>query len=140
MNIFIFILPIKMNNVAYTDGSCSPNPGPGGWAYIYNQKTFNSGAELNTTNNRMELKAIIECLRYHESVNPGSTLTIHSDSQLTINCAQRLWKRNLNLDLWEVFDTFNTKIEWVKVKAHSGDKYNTMVDNLANDARIGGLA
>ncbi len=122
-------------SIAYTDGSCSPNPGPGGWAYIYNEKTFNSGADKNTTNNRMELMAVIECLKYHEQVNMGRELTIHSDSQLVINCAQRLWKRNLNLDLWAIFDSFKTKINWVKVKAHSGDKYNSMVDNLANEAR-----
>jgi len=132
-----------MSCIAYTDGSCSPNPGPGGWAFIYiapePPTSFGSGREDASTNNRMELRAVMECIRFHKEKLPNLPLTIHSDSQLTINCATKLWKRNANLDMWAEYDELvrGTVINFVKVKAHSGDPYNTMVDDLANDARCG---
>jgi ribonuclease HI len=87
----------------------------------------------------MELRAVMECIRFHKEKLPNLPLTVHSDSQLTINCACKLWKRNANLDMWAEYDELvrGTVINFVKVKAHSGDPYNTMVDDLANDARCG---
>ena len=120
----------------YTDGSCKPNPGPGGWACIalHPDAIYKiSGGEKNTTNNRMELIAIIEAVDYHAE---HKELKIFSDSRLTINCAKGLWKRKKNLDLWKEFDIVskgkNIIFEWVK--AHNGDHYNEMVDKLAKDS------
>jgi len=120
----------------YTDGSCINSKG--GWAacLIYDEKeVYVSGGELKTTNNRMELTAVIQALLECEL----SECTIHSDSLLTINCAQRKWKRNKNLDLWEEFDNIakSKVIHWVWVKGHSGDKYNELVDKLAKSEVTG---
>lgn len=119
----------------YTDGSCLKNPnGPGGWAYLILEKDdfiiIDSGNEISTTNNRMELKAVIEVLK---NINFKNEYTIYSDSQLTINCAEGKWKRKANLDLWEEYDNHskNKKINYEWVKAHNGNKYNEMVDKIA---------
>lgn len=116
----------------YTDGSC--NKGNGGWAFILidedNDEWHMSDGEKDTTNNRMELKAIIEALR---EVKENETCEIYSDSMLCINCAEGKWKRNKNLDLWKEYDVIskNKKIKFIWVKGHSGDKYNEMVDKIA---------
>lgn len=125
----------------YTDGSCLKNPnGPGGWAFIFieNDGTIFSlsDKEKSTTNNRMELKAVIESLKFINDLK--EEYKIYSDSQLTINCATGKWKRNKNLDLWEIFDkeikNKNVIFEWVK--AHNGNKYNEIVDKFAyNEAK-----
>lgn len=123
--------------IVYTDGSCNPNPGRGGWAHL----TLSSdedprewhvyGGESDTTNNRMELTAVIEALRFHPD---KKDFVIYTDSQLTMKCAEGEWKRNKNLDLWEEYDKVSKgkKITFKKVKAHSGDKYNELVDKLAS--------
>jgi len=121
----------------YTDGSCLLNPnGPGAWAYIINEKDgfllIDSGGEISTTNNRMELKAVIEVLKV---IDNEIEYKIFSDSQLTINCAIGKWKRKANLDLWSEYDKYikykKVIFEWVK--AHNGNKYNEMVDKIAYD-------
>jgi ribonuclease HI len=119
----------------YTDGSCLKNPsGPGGWAFcIHESDGFiisDSGSEENTTNNRMELKALIEAIKSIDNINEYK---IYSDSQLTINCATNKWKRKANLDLWKEYDNFskNKKICFEWVKAHNGNKYNEIVDKMA---------
>lgn len=119
----------------YTDGSCSPNPGPGGWGFIYFKKDtifYVKGGESYTTNNRMELMSVLEALKFDST---DKKIVIYSDSQLTINCAKRVFKRNVNIDLWEQFDILSKgrEIEWIKVKAHSGDEYNEKVDQLAKE-------
>lgn len=118
----------------YTDGSCinSKGGGPGGWAalLIYDDKeVYISGGEKQTTNNRMELTAVIQALLECELTE----CTIYSDSLLIINCAQRKWKRHKNLDLWGEFDNISSSkvINWKWVKAHSGNKYNEIVDKIA---------
>jgi ribonuclease HI len=120
----------------YTDGSCVNTVG--GWAFIALEEqdeiifeTEDSGKCENTTHNRMELTAVIKAIE-HAIKNRMKNIEIYSDSLLTINCAQKLWKRNLNLDLWGVFDDLakNVVIKWVKVKGHSGDVYNNRVDRL----------
>ena len=119
----------------YTDGSCLKNPnGPGGWAVCILEEDGSefcmSGSDPSTTNNRMELKAVIEALK---CLKEKQECVIFSDSMLVINCASGKWKRKANLDLWKEYeDASRTKkvlFEWVK--GHSGDKYNDIVDKLA---------
>lgn len=131
----------------YTDGACSGNPGPGGWAYRleWNGKIKEgSGGALQTTNNRMEMQAIIEGLR---SLKRPCSVTICSDSALIINAfkdgwidgwLRRGWKKAdkkpvENRDLWE--DMLAAiglhTIIWKKVKGHSTDERNNRVDELA---------
>lgn len=117
----------------YTDGSCIGNPGPGGWAFIAlvdGKEIKVSGGEEKTTNNRMELMAVIKAV---ESNNEFDTFIIYTDSNLTINCGMGLWKRKKNKDLWVLYDsvTRGKRIIFKKVKAHNGDHYNEMVDSLA---------
>ena len=88
----------------YTDGSCSGNPGPGGWAAVIEhdgEKTRLSGGERSTTNNRMEIMAAIKGL---EAAPPGATAVIHSDSEYLVKTMTKGWKRNVNRDLWEQLD------------------------------------
>lgn len=119
--------------IIYTDGSCMPNPGPGGWACVILDGDFeihDGGGELYTTNNKMELKAVIEGIK---NCPDNSSIVIYSDSQYVINCATGIWKKSKNLELWDEYNkvTKRCKIIWQKVKAHSGDKYNELVDHLA---------
>ena len=91
----------------YTDGSCIPNPGKGGWAWIAifsdGKEIQNSGSKQNTTNNYMEISAVLNCLTFFQNYK-DYVLDIYSDSQLVINCSQKLWKRNKNLELWKQYD------------------------------------
>jgi ribonuclease HI len=119
----------------YTDGSCIKNPnGPGGWAIAIIENDgyeyYFSDKNSRTTNNRMELTAVIEAI---SSVKKNQECTIFSDSQLIINCATGKWKRKANLDLWTEYDKFckNKIINFEWVKAHNGNKYNEIVDSLA---------
>ena len=122
----------------YTDGSCIGNNGSGcsgGWAYVLvNEDNHvirsNSGGESSTTNNRMELTAVIKAL---EENSNNLDIIFFTDSQLTMNCAQKLWKRKMNLDLWKIFDEQSNEknIQWKWVKAHNGNHFNEMVDKLA---------
>ena len=122
-----------INQIIYTDGSCLKNPGKGGWAFIAIQEECEwlvSGGVKQTTNNRMELLAVIEALTFmHEESN----FCIYSDSMYVINCAKGKWKRKKNADLWKEYDkvSCDKRIEWVWVKGHSGNKYNDIVDALA---------
>ena len=136
--------------IIYTDGACSGNPGSGGWAaLIFNknsgQKSKKIGGEIETTNNRMELIAIIHAL---ESIPKESSLQIFTDSKYVINGIElwiKKWKINdwigsnkkkvKNKDLWMKLDKLSSQfqIKWNWVKGHSGDKYNEEVDRLAKD-------
>ena len=119
----------------YTDGSCIKNPdGPGGWAIAIIEddgyEYYFSDKNSCTTNNRMELTAVIEAVY---SIKESQECTVFSDSQLIINCATGKWKRKANLDLWKKYDKFckNKIINFEWVKAHNGNKYNEIVDKLA---------
>ena len=124
----------------YTDGSCikydpKDSSGPGGWGYVILQDNLileGSGSNPDTTNNRMEMQAVIEALEGCDKLDDD--FYIYTDSMLVLNCAQGVWKRKKNIDLWKRYDLVSKdkKIVWKKVKAHSGDKWNEYVDNLAN--------
>lgn len=125
----------------YTDGSCIGNPGPGGWACVFEDGTKICGAETNTTNNRMELMAAIRALER------TSNITIVTDSQYVkqgIETWIHKWNQNnwktstgnpvKNQDLWEKLDNLckpHTLWEWVK--GHTGHTGNEQADKLARD-------
>lgn len=140
----------KQEVILFTDGACSGNPGPGGWGalLIWNKKEKElSGGEPVTTNNRMEMRAVIEGLK---ALNKPCHVKIHSDSALIINTFQKGWingwqKRGWkkadkkpveNQDLWqEMLQAMKPHtVEWVKVKGHSGHPLNDRVDALAVNA------
>ena len=124
----------------YTDGSCLKNPnGPGGYAFcIIEEDGFEyhlSDGDPCTTNNRMELQAVIEALKF---INEGKSCKIYSDSKLVINCATGAWNRKANLDLWDMYNKVskNKKIPYEWVKGHNGDKYNELVDKYAKEEAV----
>jgi len=131
----------------YTDGACKGNPGPGGWgALIIEGDTKNEiyGGEADTTNNRMEILAVIMALK---TINTGSGITIFTDStyvQKGISEWIGKWKTNgwrtsnkkdvKNKDLWVQLDSLSSEfsINWMWVKGHSGHPENDRADYLAN--------
>lgn len=135
---------------AYTDGACSHNPGPGGWAavliYKGREKSF-SGFEPETTNNRMELTAVLEALR---ALKEPCEVDIYTDSAYIHNAFEKgwidRWQRNgwktaakqpvENQDLWLGILEASTvhRVRYNKVKGHADDKYNNMCDELARKA------
>lgn len=118
----------------YTDGSCIGNPGPGGWAAIIVQdgatRTLH-GREGNTTNNRMEILAVIKGV---ESLPASVDVRVHSDSKYVINTMTKGWKRNANKDLWGKLDAEvgRRSVQWNWVKAHAGHLLNEEADRIAN--------
>ena len=133
----------------YTDGSCLENPGNGGWAAIINENGNTkkiSGSEKNTTNNRMELMAPINALKY---MDPKEEIEIYTDSKyvkLGITEWINAWVKNnwqtskkeevKNKDLWIELYNLNKSlnVKWNWVKAHAGDPLNEEVDLLAKKA------
>ncbi|MCC6796155.1 MAG: ribonuclease HI [Candidatus Hydrogenedentes bacterium] len=132
----------------YTDGGCQPNPGTGGWAaiLIYGGKEKElSGAEPNTTNNRMELTAAVRAL---EALTRPCHVVLHTDSEYLKNGVSTWihgWKKNgwkrkegalKNVDLWQRLDelTSKHKIEWRWVRGHAGHDLNERCDVLAGQA------
>ncbi len=131
----------------YTDGACSGNPGPGGWGTILrfgDVEREMSGGERETTNNRMELTAVIEGL---SALKEKCRVTVHSDSKYLIDAVEQgwavRWRKNgwmrtnkdkaLNSDLWErlleLLAQHSVKFEWVK--GHAGHPENERCDRLA---------
>jgi ribonuclease HI len=142
--------------IVYSDGACSMNPGPGGWAWAIDRARFASGFAREATNQRMEIQAAFEAVRSLEG-----PLEVVSDSAYVVNCFRDKWwagwlargwtnsqrKPVANRDLWEPFIELvrargNVTFRWVK--GHNGDPMNEFVDQLAVEAtragkgRIGG--
>jgi ribonuclease HI len=133
--------------VIYTDGACRGNPGPGGWGAVLNFKGNARelcGGEPETTNNRMELMAVIQAL---ETLTRPCTVQLHSDSKYVLhgitewleNWKKRGWRTAANKpvkneDLWRQLDEARNRhqIEWIWVKGHSGNNGNDRADKLAN--------
>jgi ribonuclease HI len=137
--------------VIYTDGGCSGNPGPGGWAFVLGRGTeeiLGSGGEANTTNNRMELRAVISALEEAERLLSGATgasVVVHTDSQYVKNGIGSWianWKRNgwrtadkkpvKNKELWEELDAVAARVKpsFVWVKGHAGVEDNERCDEM----------
>lgn len=132
----------------YTDGACSGNPGPGGYAALIingDKKLEITGYDPDTTNNRMELMAVLEGLK---EIKVGSEVRIISDSNYVLQGLNKWvadWKKRdwktaskkdvKNQDLWKKLDAIISKynVEYIKVKGHSGHEYNDRVDTLARD-------
>lgn len=134
----------------YTDGSCAKNPGPGGWAAVFVQDdnivSNISGKDAATTNNRMEMMAVIEGIK----AAPDEKLEVYCDSAYVVNCFKQGWYKKWrqngwigssgkpveNKDLWEqlILLTESHNVTFNKVKGHSDDKYNNLCDELAGKA------
>ena len=131
----------------YTDGACSGNPGPGGWGAILmagGKSKELSGGEAHTTNNRMELMAVIKAL---EALNRPCHADIYSDSAYVVNAFNQNWIANwqrnnwrnsakaevANVDLWKMLLSLTSTHEVVfhKVKGHADNEYNNRCDQLA---------
>ncbi|MEA2686794.1 MAG: ribonuclease [Actinomycetota bacterium] len=136
-----------MTTEVFTDGACLGNPGPGGWAWAVPDGRFASGPEAHTTNQRMEIKAVLEAVRALDG-----PVEVVSDSTYVVNCFRDRWweswlargwinsakKPVANRDLWEPLieevrrDPARIRFRWVK--GHSGDVSNDLVDRLAVEA------
>jgi ribonuclease HI len=138
--------PAQAEVIIYTDGACDPNPGPGGWAALLlsgQHRKVLTGHEPSTTNNRMELQAIIAAL---QALKQPCQVRLHTDSEyVQKGVTQYLdrWKAKgwrtsdkkavANRDLWEALDAAMQRhqVEWLWVKGHAGDPYNEEVDRLS---------
>ncbi len=133
----------------FTDGACSGNPGPGGWAWALDRTTYASGSERVSTNQRMEIRAALEAV-----TSLPAPLLVVSDSTYVVNCFRDRWwegwlfrgwltsakKPVANRDLWEPLvaaaaDRDDIAFQWVK--GHSGHEMNDFVDSLAVAACVG---
>ena len=155
----------------FTDGGCSGNPGPGGWAFIIVRESFESpdlseiasienillekwGGEINTTNNRMELLAVIYALEALPGIDSNGDIKVFTDSQYVqkgmttwINdWKNRGWKTAgkdpvKNRDLWQRLDDLShgLSITWHWVKGHAGNFYNERCDSLTQKAILSHL-
>jgi ribonuclease HI len=137
--------PAGSAGVVYTDGACQGNPGPGGWAWAVPQGPWAAGAAERTTNQRMELTAVLEALHHVEGL-----LLVMSDSAYVVNCFRDRWwvgwrrrgwrnahgKPVANRDLWEPLIELalarDVAFRWVR--GHGVDPMNDLVDRLAVEA------
>ncbi len=133
----------------FTDGACSGNPGPGGWGWAVapEGEPCGSGGDAHTTNQRMELMAVLEALRSLGVGSEAGPVVVVSDSTYVVNCFRDgwwvKWQRNgwknskkepvANTDIWqplvEAVEAGDVTFRWVK--GHSGDRMNDLVDELA---------
>ncbi|MFP4228225.1 MAG: ribonuclease HI [Salinivenus sp.] len=131
----------------YTDGACSGNPGPGGWAAILimgEDAEHLTGGESYTTNNRMELTAALEALR---ALDEPASVTLHTDSAYLSNAFNQGWLDSWQENDWQTSSNDDVKnkslwkallaeaerhdVEWVWVKGHADNEFNNMADELA---------
>ena len=136
--------------IIYTDGACSGNPGPGGWGAILMYKGAKkeiSGGMKETTNNIMEITAVIEALK---CLKVESDVQVYSDSAYTVNAFNQGWIYNWmkngwktsgkdpvkNKELWQELYalTKKHKVEFIKVKGHADNEFNNRCDEMARDA------
>ena len=136
--------------IIYTDGACSGNPGPGGWGAILmykNAKKEISGGMKNTTNNIMEITAVLEALK---CLKVESDVQVYSDSAYVVNAFKQGWIYNWikkgwktasgenvkNKELWqELYElTQKHKVEFIKVKGHADNEFNNRCDEMARNA------
>jgi len=136
--------------IIYTDGACSGNPGPGGWGAILMYKGAKkeiSGGMKNTTNNIMEVTAVIEALK---CLKVESDVQVYSDSAYTVNAFNQGWIYNWmkngwrtsgkepvkNKELWQELYalTKKHKVEFIKVKGHADNEFNNRCDEMAREA------
>jgi ribonuclease HI/uncharacterized phage-like protein YoqJ len=141
---------VTEETVVYVDGACSGNPGPGGWAWaVAPSGPFAAGVEAASTNQRMEIRAVLEALRVL-----SGPVEVRSDSTYVVNCFRDKWfeawlrkgwvnsqrKPVANRDLWEpliqLYLTRRSEIRFTWVKGHSGDPMNDAVDRLAVEASL----
>jgi ribonuclease HI len=141
--------PVSAPIVVFTDGACAGNPGPGGWAWAVapDGSPHGSGGERRTTNQRMELQAVLEALRALGAGSEAGPIEVVSDSTYVVHCFRDRWwagwQRNgwknskkqpvANADIWkplvELALSHPVTFRWVK--GHSGDPMNDLVDRLA---------
>ena len=139
--------------IIYTDGGCSGNPGPGGWAFVIRRaengvEFRGSGGEKATTNNRMELRAVIRALEEAERQAPGEPVILNTDSQYVKNGIGSWiagWKRNgwktadkksvKNRELWEELDAVVSRVKpkFLWVKGHAGVEDNELCDQMVQE-------
>ncbi len=129
--------------IIYTDGSCLKNPdGPGGWAALILDKEYEweiVGNDPSTTNNKMELQAVIEALKfvvdYDITIYSDSTYVIKGITEWIDNWIRKDWKKVKNVELWkELYDLVKDRdVKWEWVKAHANNEYNNRVDILARN-------
>ena len=148
----------KIKIIAYTDGACSGNPGPGGWGLYLKAENENGeivkenefyGTDVYTTNNRMELLGAIKAMEKLKKKN-GVSLTVRTDStyvrkgitEWLSNWKKNNWRKSdkkpvENKDLWELLDKIVAKhsVNWEWVKGHSGEQGNEIADELARKGR-----
>jgi ribonuclease HI len=134
----------------YTDGGCSGNPGPGGWAFAieHDEVITGSGHDAVTTNNKMELTAVIRALEYMAEHFPGAKIELHTDSQYVkqgITVWIHSWIRNgwrtsakkpvKNKELWVELKKLSDEltIDWRWVKGHAGIELNELCDALVQE-------
>jgi len=137
----------------YTDGGCSGNPGPGGWAYVVqmgNELVRSSGGKVNTTNNQMELQAVIEALRFVNSQldDKKEPVVLHTDSQYVrqgiTNWIHKWLKNNWkttakkavkNKEFWQQLKELDDAIrpDWVWVPGHTGVELNETCDSMVQE-------
>ncbi len=140
-------MPSTTTTSVYTDGACQGNPGPGGWAWAVSEGPFRSGAEARTTNQRMELRAVLAAVTTFTG-----PVEVVSDSTYVVNCFKNGWwegwerkgwknaKREdvANQDLWrpliEAYKADQARLSFRWVKGHAGDPMNDLVDRLAVEA------
>ena len=126
--------------IIYTDGSCYPNPGPGGWAAILiygKEQKIVQGNQEPTTNNRMEMMAVLKALH---CLKRPCNIDLYTDSNLVIGWLQHGWSRNIPAidrvykQIQPLLQQHKVKFHWVK--GHSGDLYNDLVDERAMQQRL----
>lgn len=138
-----------MTITVFTDGACSGNPGPGGWGWAVKDGPYGSGCEKQTTNQRMEVMAVLDALQTFLSRDDTDDVEIVSDSTYVVNCFRDSWWRGwesrgwknsqkqpvANQDLWKplvaLYKQNQSRVAFRWVKGHSGNPMNDLVDQLA---------